>query len=157
MAAGTRPSYYVDGLLTRTGTRPTGAAEHSISEFSAGSAPARRLLRQGAGSAATPADGCGMGRQRRISRSIPEGLISDEEVPAIHGVSSARKWRSCWSSRHWLTAEIVREYAWGDTTQSWRLWTISAFFRRRTDLRAQTDMARPHSVWLLSVSRRNDL
>jgi hypothetical protein len=45
-----------------------------------------------------------------MSRAIPEGLIGGEEVQVIHRLSFASKWRSWSSSRHWLTAEIDREY-----------------------------------------------
>src|SRR5215208_1647231 len=96
-------------------------------------------------------------RQRRISRSVPEGTISDEEVPAIYELSSAKKWRSCSSSRHWLTAYIDREYGRAIQPNHWRLWTTNALVRRRTDVRAQTSKTRTHSVCLLSLSRRNDL
>lgn len=56
--------------------------------------------------------------------ALPEGLISGEEVSAIHTISFARKWRIWSSSRHWFTAEINRESGWaipssrGDSGQS---------------------------------------
>ena len=47
---------------------------------------------------------------REYQRSYRKDF-SGEEVPAIHGLSFARKWRSC-SSSSLLTTEIDREYGW---------------------------------------------
>jgi hypothetical protein len=84
---------------------------------------------------------------------VPEATINGEEVPKIHRLNFVSKWRSCSSSRHWLSAQTGREYGRAIPLEPWRIGQSARCSGGEPASERKRLLLAPHSVCPVSGSK----